>query len=656
MTATLVNDLSGNNFSGWKSLRTWSPQPLTTTSCSGGTCLKIENKKDSVESSGFKNYQISGSSQILRSHLIFNILELPAGSSNLTSRSLSMDKSDFKGILPPTNPYTVKFSMPFFCKVSELDVQIWGSNFGIRNLVIKGGNRCSGSCTCCLPEKLGSGCQDSATPLFTDLISSFNGWSDRRGNKVNTYTCQGNTILGPMGKDIAAHGTHFSKQYKLSRDVTGIAVSFEFNRVDSWDGESFYFYVNGKTVIQRAVQHQLELHGNTCTSGWNDEPIRLSFIIDLGTNVQDLLFSVSATLDQNAVDESYGLRDIKVYGWNECPSGAAKCIVEDHLLVTVECKPGASGCVEDTPDVKDLVTSFSGWTNTLTGSSMHTTTCTTGETILNGVGTTHDVHATKTFTLSKPHQYFVVYYKFYAVDSWDQEYFLALINNQYFSAVSTYWDMTTGNTCGNSYWPDKVFDIYEEVDLPNLQASSKSNFNPHLISTVSMNHGASEISIFGAAFAIIDIARHAQAPPSALNANGLLMSIQMGHARPIAPHLIIGLTKVVIPSNADLLGVITEVNITIKMPTNAQIALLQILLHLDNQMTVIRSVATPMNTSTKTRNLAKIAQTSKSLVNLPMAVFLVTMASRTITSILPKINVPNAPNPINTTMVLLRIA
>jgi len=47
---------------------------------------------------------------------------------------------------------TVSFSVSLFCRTKELDVAIYGNTFGMRNFVIKGGNRCSGSCSCCFPE------------------------------------------------------------------------------------------------------------------------------------------------------------------------------------------------------------------------------------------------------------------------------------------------------------------------------------------------------------------------------------------------------------------------------------------------------------------------------------------------------------------------
>jgi len=56
-----------------------------------------------------------------------------------------------------------------------------------------------------------------------------------------------------------------------------------FNRIDSWNGGSFYVDVNGENVIKRSVNFKLETTAsNECEGKWTDERIPVSFFLDLG--------------------------------------------------------------------------------------------------------------------------------------------------------------------------------------------------------------------------------------------------------------------------------------------------------------------------------------------------------------------------------------
>jgi len=88
--------------------------------------------------------------------------------------------------------------------------------------------------------------------------------------------------LGTMGRDKTSTDW-YSKTFSLPKDVTTLAVSLVFNRIDSWDGASFYVDVNGQNMIKRSVNFQLEPSASDkCQSGWTDERIPLSFFLDLG--------------------------------------------------------------------------------------------------------------------------------------------------------------------------------------------------------------------------------------------------------------------------------------------------------------------------------------------------------------------------------------
>jgi len=56
-----------------------------------------------------------------------------------------------------------------------------------------------------------------------------------------------------------------------------------FNRIDSWNGASFYVDVNGQNVIKRSVNFKLEPSASDeCEGKWTDERIPLSFFLDFG--------------------------------------------------------------------------------------------------------------------------------------------------------------------------------------------------------------------------------------------------------------------------------------------------------------------------------------------------------------------------------------
>ncbi len=189
-----------------------------------------------------------------------------------------------------------------------------------------------------VPEKIGRysvAYRTSGDLASENFDSGATGWT-------NTTT---STAVGVSGKYLGpyATGTSPSTQKTFSMgadDGNQAAVSFVFNRLDSWDGEVFKVLINGNLVLQKSfacgTQVTTPVSGVSLfgfvTYNWTITPVSGGYFnfygnsswLDQSFNVvitassaggetaSSLELGFASTLDQAASDEAYGIDNLKV--------------------------------------------------------------------------------------------------------------------------------------------------------------------------------------------------------------------------------------------------------------------------------------------------------------------------------------------------------
>jgi hypothetical protein len=159
---------------------------------------------------------------------------------------------------------------------------------------------------------------------ISDSFNSATGWSGGTVDSSNSYY---GSFLGRYAAGTKTNGQDVYKSFSLSNSPA--TISFDFIRLDSWDGESFKAYVNDTEAFSRsftgggissgsgttngftwtiAPKDSLAGHG---FAGWSDQTATITITLPAGyTNFNKLGFG--STLDQGIDDESYGIDNLTI--------------------------------------------------------------------------------------------------------------------------------------------------------------------------------------------------------------------------------------------------------------------------------------------------------------------------------------------------------
>ena len=139
-----------------------------------------------------------------------------------------------------------------------------------------------------------------------DFEKSTSGWSFR-----NTITSCGSygRILG--GYNTFA-GVENKKTFNTTIPHTQIKVSFDFIKIDSWDGESAYAKIDDKEIFRQSFNaYEGSQICGRMISGWNEKKVHIEKTIN--SNLNFIKFTVGSTLNQPAYDESWGIDNLKIF-------------------------------------------------------------------------------------------------------------------------------------------------------------------------------------------------------------------------------------------------------------------------------------------------------------------------------------------------------
>ncbi|MDY0029153.1 MAG: cadherin domain-containing protein [Pseudobdellovibrionaceae bacterium] len=151
------------------------------------------------------------------------------------------------------------------------------------------------------------------------------GWSD------NTTTTGGPILTEFLGRHALEGGAQNTyKTYTLSGTQDYAVISFDMYEIDSWDGESFYIYVDDIPVytaaltqgtfnspadgnsgaVSWAVQETTPFNANFVFGSWTDQTYH--FVLTVQTTAASIKLGFSSTLNQVIADEAWGVDNIIV--------------------------------------------------------------------------------------------------------------------------------------------------------------------------------------------------------------------------------------------------------------------------------------------------------------------------------------------------------
>lgn len=133
-------------------------------------------------------------------------------------------------------------------------------------------------------------------------------------------SCGSVRLLG--GYKVLGKGATVYKQFKLPAHYA-VRVQFKLMKIDSWDNHDFFLYADGVDIYKNRY------HYTTGTQQCGtDHPYYMEQITTIDQvfehRSENLVILMTSNLDENADNESWGIRDFQLYVM-ECTSKCAVC-------------------------------------------------------------------------------------------------------------------------------------------------------------------------------------------------------------------------------------------------------------------------------------------------------------------------------------------
>ncbi len=187
-----------------------------------------------------------------------------------------------------------------------------------------------------------------------DFQSEATGWSD------NTRAGGGANFTTFLGRHTGSGGSQYLyKTYQLSGTQTQVTINFDFYEIDSWDGETFYVFIDDTIVVAdsfnfksyqdpvNAVSHQEGTVGgywgwwwNLGFGKWSDQTYTYTLVVN--TTASSIKLGFATNLGTGIADESWGIDNV---------------IINDNATSILDGSVGPSGGT--VVDAEDTGASFS---------------------------------------------------------------------------------------------------------------------------------------------------------------------------------------------------------------------------------------------------------------------------------------------------------
>ena len=153
-----------------------------------------------------------------------------------------------------------------------------------------------------------AGASHAATVATEDFEGLVTGWTD---NSVSDPGVNAGGFTRHLGR-FGSGGTS-SKTFALSGDQSAVTISFDFYRLDSWDGETFTASAtatDGSNSVNEVGVFNDGGPTNIYNPSWTDRNTPLSFV--LNTSATSFTLTFSSTLNQDLSDESWGVDNLLI--------------------------------------------------------------------------------------------------------------------------------------------------------------------------------------------------------------------------------------------------------------------------------------------------------------------------------------------------------
>ncbi|RYG88448.1 MAG: PEP-CTERM sorting domain-containing protein [Alphaproteobacteria bacterium] len=157
---------------------------------------------------------------------------------------------------------------------------------------------------------------NAAIVASEDFEAGATGWTD---NKTETPGANSGAFTRHLGRHGA--GATTSKTFALSGTQSIVNVSFDWYRLDSWDGEQFFATITDGTNTSVSSSQGFFFDGgpdNIYNPSWTDRKTNIAF--GFATTASAITLTFSSTLDQDFTDESWGVDNLMITD-NSLPGG-----------------------------------------------------------------------------------------------------------------------------------------------------------------------------------------------------------------------------------------------------------------------------------------------------------------------------------------------
>ncbi|CAD8197977.1 unnamed protein product [Paramecium pentaurelia] len=265
-----------------------------------------------------------------------------------------------------------------------------------------------------------------------------------------------------------------------------IMITLEFWKIDNWDNEQFYIYVDQNLIFSQ-IYGESNTNSNLCGqplgSSWSEEVQQIS--VTKNHNYKTLFILMTSNL-QGIRDEWWGIRNFKLY-YYPCPPGCQTCTSEDSaidcLIWIVQ--------YQSLLDVLYGQFQMDGWM--ILEGFQNKTSCSILP-LLGGFSKTGQKSKIIKSINLPVHCFVKIKFSFVFIDKWENEYAQFYIDDQliwYYSHKSVAEEITI---CGNSFG-EKI--LNQEIILPHKQQFLQMQFTTTLKNSPSQqSFGIRDIQIF----------------------------------------------------------------------------------------------------------------------------------------------------------------
>ncbi|EGR30872.1 hypothetical protein IMG5_122030 [Ichthyophthirius multifiliis] len=346
------------------------------------------------------------------------------------------------------------------------------------------------------------------------------GWvvSGNKGGKL-VGQCSGESTFG--GYDVFGQGAVANKSFNSQVSHYELVIRFELFAIDSWDDELFILKLDDEVVFTYSFQYNKQPPTgsrpiNCGSQSWSDRLLQVDITVSHSSRKFNL--QMTSTLNQDANDESWGIRNLQIIAryagvnaivlseefsddnFNESYSGwvLSQPLIKpfstcgnnklfggynlfdneswaiQNLVITALSGKGDKQTLIANEFSDNNFTSAPGWLNIANNADVSSkiSNC-GGSNIFGGYNQLSREDVYKVYKNVPLHTNVRIFFKLFAIDSWDNEAFRIFIDDvQVVPQVAPF--QQTSKICGVSGWDDRIRNYF--IDVPHVGSQLKLAF------------------------------------------------------------------------------------------------------------------------------------------------------------------------------------